>query len=290
MTNTDKLSSEKQVEEKSFLSVIVHSFFIVPFLIAVFCVLLFTGVNLLTRENRTLYDYLEDVKTGGLSKRWQGAFELSKILANPKQLTNDQRFFEELSKAFEQSKHDDPRVRQYLALAMGRTGIKDFVVPLTEDLENEKEASLPSIIYALGMIADSSALDKLYQYIDHPDGRIRSLTIASIGNIASSSSVPILQKALLDMEDNVKWAAAISLAQLKDNSGKDVLLQLMSRDYLESFPEVDQSEQTNLIVKAIEVSGYLNSAELKEKVAELSKTDKNMKVRNAAFKALENNL
>src|SRR3989338_5971250 len=100
-----------QSEEKSFFQIIVHSFFIIPFLIAVFCVLLFGGVYLLTREQRSVYNYLDDVKTGGATKRWQGAFELSKILANPELIPEDGRFSSEVINAFEKAKHDDPRVR-----------------------------------------------------------------------------------------------------------------------------------------------------------------------------------
>ncbi len=76
-------------EEKPFLRVIVHSFFIIPFLIAVFSVVLFTGIKLLTQENRSVYDYLEDVKIGGQEKRWQGAFEISKSLSSPSLVPDD---------------------------------------------------------------------------------------------------------------------------------------------------------------------------------------------------------
>ena len=48
---------------KSIFGVIIHSFFIIPFLIAVFCVLLFAAVSLLTHEKQTAYDLLNDVKT-----------------------------------------------------------------------------------------------------------------------------------------------------------------------------------------------------------------------------------
>ena len=71
--------------------------FVIPFLIAVFCVLLFTAIHLLTREQRGAEDYLADIKTGGLTKRWQGAFELSKILANPELVPDEDRFFQNSS-------------------------------------------------------------------------------------------------------------------------------------------------------------------------------------------------
>jgi len=279
--------NQGEVEEKSFFKIIVHSFFIIPFLIAVFCVLMFAGINLLTRENRTVYDYLEDVKTGGLTKRWQGAFELSKILSNHALLPKEERFSNELISAFEQSRHDDNRIRQYLALAMGRTGRKEFVKPLMDGLNNEKEENLAAIIYALGALKDKQASPVLSDYLDHSDPRIRSIAVVALGTIADGSSKGVLQGALQDKEPNVQWGAAISLAQMGDSSGKVILLKLLSREYLEKFPEVDPDEQTNLLLSALQAASNLKDDTLMTRINELSKTDKNMKVRSAAMEILE---
>lgn len=289
MQDADKhVSGETETppEEKSFFNIIVHSFFIVPFLIAVFCVLLFAGINLLTRENRTVYDYLEDIKTGGLTKRWQGAFELSKILANPKLLPEEDRFYAELSRAFEDSGHDDPRVRQYLALAMGRAGRPEFVDPLIKALEDRENTSNPSIIYALGMLKDPKATQALIVYLDYPDPRIRSIATVAVGNIGSPEAVPFLRAMLLDGEPNVQWGAAISLAKMNDGSGREILAKLLDRQYLSQFPEVDGDEQTNLMISAINASSYLKDPFLFDKVRELSQSDPNMNVRAEAMKVV----
>ena len=75
---------ENQIEKKSTLQVVVHSFFVVPLIIAVFAVMIYLFIRLMTSEPNSPRDYLEDVKIGGTTKRWQGAFELSKLLSNPK--------------------------------------------------------------------------------------------------------------------------------------------------------------------------------------------------------------
>ena len=49
-------------EKKSVFQVIIHSFFVVPFIIAIFGVLIFLMVRVLTLEPSTAHDYLEDVK------------------------------------------------------------------------------------------------------------------------------------------------------------------------------------------------------------------------------------
>ena len=70
-------------QKNSTVRVIVHSFFVVPFLIAAFGVLIFFMWRLLTYEPKGAEEYLADVKIGSATKRWQSAFELSRLLANP---------------------------------------------------------------------------------------------------------------------------------------------------------------------------------------------------------------
>ena len=270
-------------EQGSFFGVIIHSFFIIPFLIAVFCVLLFTAVKMLTSEKQSPYDLIEDVKVGGLTKRWQAAFELSKILANPKLIPQDARFKAELINAFEHSVNDDERVRQYLALAMGRSGDPEFFGPLTAHLGEEKETNLYAIIYALGMLRDKRAVPVLKEYINHPTARLRSAAVVSLGNIADPSAKEILKKALTDPEPNVQWGSAISLAQMGDDSGKGILAQLLDRTYLAKFPEVDLQEQNHLILAAIAATTNLKDPELLNILRKLATTDQNMKVRAAAL-------
>lgn len=288
MNQEKNIETETPKEEKSFFGIIVHSFFIIPFLIAVFCVLLFTAIHLLTRENRSVYDYLEDVKTGGLTKRWQGAFELSKILANPKLIPDDTRFVNELIAAFEHSAHDDPRVRQYLAFAMGRTEKKEFTETLINSLDDEKEETVAASIYALGMLKDSRAIARLEPFLESQNSRIRSITVTALGTIADETSLPLLRKALLDTEPNVQWGAAISLAGMKDLSGKEILLNLLNREYLSQFPEVDPNEQNQLILFTIDSIGLLYDDDIFKAIKILSTTDTNMKVRARALDAINN--
>ena len=283
MNPTDPQENNESQPERSFFGIIVHSFFVIPFLIAVFCVLLFTAVYLLTREQQTAYDYLEDVKTGGLTKRWQAAFELSKILANPALTPHDERFTAELSSAFKQSVHDDSRVRQYLALAMARTGNPGFFDLLSEHINEEREENLYAILYALGMLKDHRAVPVLEEFISHPQARIRSVAVVALGTIGDPSCKQILKKTLSDPEPNVQWGTAISLAQMGDGSGEGILLQLLNREELAKYPEVDPQEQNHLILAAIEASTHLHDPELDTVIQSLAHNDKNMNVRAAAM-------
>ena len=138
--NSEKLPNNFPAEKKSILKVVIHSFFVVPFIIAIFGVLIFLMLRILTIEPRTAQDYLHDVKIGGNTKRWQGAFELSKILANPKMVPREERFVNDLISTFEYSeKERDDRIRIYLALAMGRTKDLRYATILEKTLNDENE-------------------------------------------------------------------------------------------------------------------------------------------------------
>lgn len=286
MNQNSQLEENQSKEEKPFLSILVHSFFVIPFLIAVFCLLLFAAVHLLTRENRTAYDYLNDVQMGGMTKRWQAAFELSKLLANSPTVVHDEKFIHQLISIYKDSKEDDPRVRQYLALAMGRSGEEKYLPTLLESLPDEKEENLPSIIYALGMIKNKNSASALHHFLTHQNSRIRSITAVALGNIGNLESQNYLKKALNDEEPNVQWGSAISLAKLGDASGVTILLNLLNRGYLAKFPEVDHEETTNLILAAIDAAKNLQSEQLIDVIKNLSTSDQNMNVRSAALKYL----
>lgn len=288
MTSSSDIQTEtNEPEEKSFFGIIIHSFFVIPFIIAMAALLLFASMHWLTREQLTAYDYLEQVKIGGITKRWQAAFELSKILANPNLIPQEERFANELTAAFQNSKTDDQRVQQYLALAMAKTGNPVFLNTLVAGLNGAGDDNLRTIIYALGLLKDKRAVPTLLQYLDNPDERVRSITVVALGNIGDENIRPALRRMLQDSEPNVQWGAAISLASFKDPAGKNILKNLLNRNYLSQYKEVDPQEQTQIVLEAITASSQLNDAELNKLLQELSKNDESMRVRSLSMAALQ---
>lgn len=274
-------------EERSIKRMLIHSLIVIPFIIAVSCALLFVAIRLLTHEGQTVYDLLEDVKVGGATKRWQSAFELSKMLTNPRLVPDEEVFAQEMMSAFRTSKQDDPRVRQYLALAMARTGKTLFFEVLTEGIADEKDENLPAVIYAVGMLKDPQGAFVLNPFLNHPDARVRSIAVVALGNIAHPSSLDRLKKALEDSEPNVQWGAAISLAKMGDRTGKTIISKMLDREYLSAFPKVDSEEQNHLLLAAIEAASLLDESALNAQLEQLSKTDHHMKIRAFAREKLK---
>ena len=284
MTNNIPTPNEP---EKSILKVLFHSFVIIPFLVAASLVFVYSLFSLLTYEDATPFDYLNDIKIGGATKRWQSAFELSKILSSSDEISRDDRFISEMINVFEHSKHDDNRVRQYLALAMGRTGNHIFIDPLLSGIEDENTENIPAIIRALGLLESERAVQKLKLFLDHEDEHIRLQTVIAFGNIADPLAIEYLKKSLYDSQPNIRWDAAISLAKIGDDSGRDILLKLMEGKIFINFPEVDVREQDQARIVAIRAGVLLNDSIINNLIQELADKDENINIRKTAMEVLK---
>src|SRR6266404_4066544 len=94
-------------------------FFLIPLAVVAITVGVYVGFRSLLADSRSPEQYLAEVRNGGSDRRWPAAYELSRLMADPK-VRADRTLAPELVKAFQAAKDDDPRVRQYLALAIGR--------------------------------------------------------------------------------------------------------------------------------------------------------------------------
>jgi HEAT repeat protein len=279
---------ESQSEEKSILKVVIHSFFVVPLVIAIFAVIIFLVIRIMTTEPNSARDYLEDVKIGGTTKRWQGAFELSKMLSNPKMIPKDDLFANELIATFKYSSNDrDERIRQYLAIAMGATKDERYAPTLIEAIQSSDVGVIQACAFALGNIGSAEAIEPLTELLDEPDPQVRLHSVIALGKIGGQAVIPYLKKMLADIEPNVRWDAAIGLAKQKDSSARTILLDLLDRKYLNSFPNIDEKEKVQVILVVMSVSHFIQNQELKSKLEFLKNEDSNLKIREAARIALE---
>ena len=278
---------ENQIEKKSTLQVVVHSFFVVPLIIAVFAVMIYLFIRLMTSEPNSPRDYLEDVKIGGTTKRWQGAFELSKLLSNPKMVPKDEMFVNEMISTFKYSSNErDARIQQYLAIAMGATKDERYTATLIEAISSSDEGVIQACAFALGNIGRIDAVEPLKKLLGHPEPQIRLHSVIALGKIGGPSIVPHLKKMLSDSEPNVRWDASIALAKQKDSSGRSILLDLLDRKYLNSFPNIDEKEKVQVILVAISVSHFIQNQELKMVLDNIKEKDENLKIRQAERIAL----
>ena len=266
-----------------------YAFFLIPLIITIFGVMFFFMFKVLTYETSAPEDYLTDIQIGSATKRWQAAYELSKLLSNPERVPTDAGFKNKMISIYEHSIHDNPKVRTYMALAMGRTGQQEYYGPTLMNGMNDKDkGSRLAAIKALGLLAYAPAVNGIQEFADEKYSNAERLaaTIA-LGNMGDKSLIPILQKLLDDEEPNIRWDAAIALAKLEDSSGVEVIVNLLDRSYFEHFTEVDEEEEVQAILVAIQVSSQFPSNLFVTNLLKLAAFDKNMQIRDLAIKTLD---
>jgi hypothetical protein len=74
-----------------------------------------------------------------------------------------------------------------------------------------------------------------------------------------------------------------------DNSGANIIEGLLDREYLNQFKQIDPIEEKRVLMVAIKTASILFDKRFEDELNSLSKNDKDLSVRNAAIKALENN-
>lgn len=284
------MNQDTQKNENSRIYVLFYSFFLIPFMIAVFGAVFFLLFKFITYETNSPEDLLNQVKVGSASKRWQSAFELAKILNNPDADPLTDSFKDQLISAYERSVHDDALVRSYLAMAMGSTKDTIFGKILVSGLEDETLETRVAAIQAIGFLKYYPATKSIRNLIETTDTQTEKLTATiALGMIGDPSTIPHLIKLLEDEEANIRWDAAIALAKMGDNSGAYIIERLLDREYLKQFEQIDPLEEKKVIMIAIKTASILFDKRFEDKLSLLSKNDQNLSVRNAAFKALENN-
>ena len=286
----DIKTDEEKKSENSRIYVLFYSFFLIPFMIAVFGAVFFLLFKFVTYETNDVEKLLNQVKIGSASKRWQSAFELAKVLNNPDSEPLSSSFKNQLSSAYLRSIHDDPLVRAYLAMAMGATQDTIFGQNLILGLKDESIETRIAAIQALGMIQYAPAVKSISSLIKDTDTETERLSATiSLGMIGDISAIPFLEDLLEDEEANIRWDAAIALAKMGNNSGAYIIEGLLDREYLNKFSQIDLLEQKKVLMVAIKTASILFDKRFEDDLISLSRNDADLKIRDAAIKALESN-
>jgi HEAT repeat protein len=287
----DEAPDEGAARPRQTTPFLVLQFFVFPMAIVAVCVTVFVIFGLVAGESRGAKEYLGEVRSGGASRRWQAAFELSKVLqAHKDPALQDPKFAESLLALFRDSKNDDPRVRRYLALAMGRLKDPRAVPLLIEALDEDpgQAADAETQIYALwalGAIADPAALPALMQAAKSSDPGLRKTAVHALGSFPGDASRAALAEALQDAVEDVRWNAAIALARRGDAAGAPVLASLLDREHLKAAglgPELCE----DTLLQGVAVAPGLKDEGVRKALEKLRDGDPSLKVREAARKAL----
>jgi hypothetical protein len=276
---------------------IAVQFFLIPLLVVGATVLVYMGFRSLLTEDRSAEEYLTDIRSGGTNRRWPAAYELSRLMSDPEFVKNGEATLApELTRAFADSKNDDPKVRQYLALTLGRLTPPipaDARQLLIEALDDEDSQTRISAIWALGSTGDASVAPQIQRMYGSEDAGVRKMAVYALGSMPAEAGNDTLITALEDTEADVQWNAAIALARHGRHEAVPVLRRMLDRAYVERNVTRQQQVQDEIdpvgevMISGLRAIAALKESTLSEHVKALSTADSSLKVRQAAIEALK---
>ena len=271
-------------------------FFLVPLAVVAVVVAIYGGFRMMVADERTPGEYLNDVRSGGRDRRWPAAYELSRLMNEPDTETRFPDLAPALIRAFVDTRGDDPRVRRYLALALGRlqSPPAETVDTLAAALDDPDTETLISVIWALASLGDESVVPSVAEMYQSPDSGVRKMVVYALGVLPAQGAYTTLRAALDDPTPDVQWNAAVSLARHGDGGGVAVLRRMIDRDYVTRQVELSEtlvdpvSEVMISGLRAVAALGAISVGEnLRAPVVDLAEADRSLKVRQAAMETLE---
>ncbi len=266
---------------------LVSQFVIFPVAIILVALAIYLGLGLLTAEKKTAEDYLNTIRVGGINSRWQAAYELATVLEKEKREGRiGRRFVGELIRVFEASRSDDPRVRRFLAAAMGRVQDPKLVGVLISALDDPDDETRINAMFSLRAQGDPSAVSNLKRIASGDDAGLRKAAVYALGGLDDPRVPPALEQALHDRAPDVRWSAAGEGVAGGILAGVGVLGEMLGGGSLEAFDGISGEGRRNILVEAIRAVGILDARSLAPSLQRLRQQDPDLRVRQAAIEVL----
>ncbi|MDA1093817.1 MAG: HEAT repeat domain-containing protein [Acidobacteria bacterium] len=277
-------------------------FFLIPLTVVAVIVAIYGGFRMMVADERSPVEYLNEVQNGGRDRRWPAAYELSRLMSDPDVQTQFPDLAPALVRAFVGSDDDDPRIRRYLALAIGRLDPvpADAVATLTDALDDADSETVISVIWALGSLGDASAVPDIAELYQSADPGVRKMAVYALGGLpddgddGDDGTSTTLRTALSDPVPDVQWNAAVALAYHGDDRGLTVLRRMLDREYVSREVTASaalQDPATDVMISGLRAVAVLGAAsvaaDLRSPVEALAGGDESLKVRQAAMQTLE---
>lgn len=259
--------------------------FIVPALIVAIALGIFLLGTLALQHPKNAQQYLEELKSDSTSRRWQSAYELSRMLNQGEKIQFDDALRADLVKTFTEAKTDDPRVREYLALVLGRLQEKTAVPALSDAVHDESNDVKIYSLWALGNIEDPAGGPAALSALSDPDPEVERMAVGALSALRYAPAKNALEANLGSSNLPLRYDSAVALARIKDDRAVPTLLEMMELKAT-GQPDKDQILQSSKLA-AIEGAQELNNPELHSQLVEMGKNDPDLKVRGAALDALK---
>ena len=271
-------------------------FFLIPLAVVAVVVAVYGGFRMMVTDERTPEEYLLDVRTGGRERRWPAAYELSRLLDDPAVEARHPGLGQALVDAFVDLRGDDPRIRRYLALAIGRlrTPPPGTIAALTAALDDADSETVISVVWALASLGDEAVVPRVVSMYRSSDAGVRKMAVYALGVLPNDGAHTTLRAALDDPAPDVRWNAAVALARHRDARSAGVLARMLDREHVTGLVTASETRLDpagEVMISGLQAAAGLGSAgvgeDLRSAIAAIAAADPNVKVQNAALEALD---
>jgi HEAT repeat protein len=263
---------------------ILFQFVIFPLGIVAIGVGVFLLFGLLASERSSIPDYLNEIRSGSAHERGHAAYQLSRSInrGEAKQYPNLEQ---QVAGIYAQSKNDDPRIRRYLALVLGKLGDRRATPTLLEGLRDSDAESRLYAIVALGELHDPAAVPSLAAATRDDDKDVRKTAAFALGEIGDPRAVDALAPLLEDQVADVRFNAAIALSRFGDKRAAGTLHDMLDRSRL-AAAHMREDQAEDAMIMAMEPYAKLAGPGAVPDLQKLGTTDASLRVRDAAKQAL----
>jgi HEAT repeat protein len=248
--------------------------FVIPALVVLVVIVVWLLFGKLAGGERDAMEYVRLIRESHINPRAanRAAFELASLLQNDPKLASDARLLGELTDVLERDldKVEDPRITQYVALALGRFHTLEAVsssrqkIDLLSALDRALDEKYPEPvrIAAAASLAEHAA--RLEGKLDDPrpvaalvrasesgGPEFRQMAIYALGFFGGEVAAAGLRARLGDEDRFVRYNAAVALGRRGDPAAQAVLQEMLSSDDLAKLLPIDSESEKRSKIEAI---------------------------------------
>ena len=265
---------------------ILFQFVVFPLGVVLIGVAIFLLFGRLASNEQSIPEYLSEIRSGSDHRKFQAAYELSKSIkrGEAKQYPN---LAEQVVEVYRASKDDDPRIRQYLTLVLGKIGDRRATPALIEALREPVVETRIYALLALAELRDPAALPAILEAARDPEKDVRKTALFTLGQYADARTIPVLAAALEDPVADVRFNAALSLARHGDERAANTLRDMLDRGRLDRVTGMRPDQKEEAMLAAISAYARLEGPGAASQLQALSQNDPSLRVRAAAKSAID---
>lgn len=260
---------------------ILFQFVVFPLGVVMIGVAVFLFFGRLASNEQSIPDYLNDIRSGSSHRKFQAAYELSKSIKRG-EARRYPNLVDQVADVYRSSKNDDPRIRQYLTLVLGKLGDRRAVPALVDALKDPVVETRIYALIALAELHDPGSVPAVIEATNDEDKDVRKTAVYALGELGDRRAIPVLEQALNNQTADIRFNAALSLSRYGDRNADPVLRSMLDRSMLNRVPGMRPDQKEEAMIASIHAYGKLAGRSAVAELQPIANGDESVRVRAAA--------